>query len=250
MNSRLGSLTIERFRAFRELTIEGLGRVNLITGQNNTGKSSVLEALRILASDASPYVLYSILAYREENLGGVEELVKPLDNEGLFQLSSIFHGFPQISNNIPPVVISSNGGLNPMRVSLEVGWFSEERGQDGSKRLVARQESLFPGDERLPSLVVEAGGTSRFFALDSLWRYAQRSRPVRFDVVDEPRVPCAFVSPYGGERTATLASLWDKIALSDSEKDVVEALRIIDNSILAVSMVGGEGARQYRTAIV
>jgi hypothetical protein len=63
-------------------------------------------------------------------------------------------------------------------------------------------------------------------------------------------MPCVFVSPYGGERTSTLGVLWDKIALSDRENDVVEALRIIDPDISAVSMVGGEGPRQQRTAIV
>jgi hypothetical protein len=63
-------------------------------------------------------------------------------------------------------------------------------------------------------------------------------------------MPCVFVSPYGGERTATLGALWDKIALSDREKDVVDSLRIIDPEISAVSMVGGEGPRQMRTAIV
>jgi predicted ATPase len=61
---------------------------------------------------------------------------------------------------------------------------------------------------------------------------------------------CIFVSPHGGERTAALGAMWDKIALSDREKDVVEALRIIDPGISAVSMVGGEGPRQTRIAIV
>jgi AAA15 family ATPase/GTPase len=32
-------LTIERYRSFRHLEIAGLGRVNLITGRNNSGKS-------------------------------------------------------------------------------------------------------------------------------------------------------------------------------------------------------------------
>jgi hypothetical protein len=63
-------------------------------------------------------------------------------------------------------------------------------------------------------------------------------------------MPCVFVSPYGGERTANLGPLWDKIALSDREKDVVEALKIIAPDIMAVSMVGGESQRQTRTAIV
>ena len=66
MKPRIASLSIERFRSLQQLKVEGLGRVNLVTGRNNTGKSSILEALRILASDASPSVLSRILRYREE----------------------------------------------------------------------------------------------------------------------------------------------------------------------------------------
>jgi AAA15 family ATPase/GTPase len=65
MKVRISTLMIERFRSLRQLKLEALGRVNLITGRNNTGKSSILEALRILSSDASPSVLSSILRYRE-----------------------------------------------------------------------------------------------------------------------------------------------------------------------------------------
>ena len=34
---RFDSVQLSRFRAFRNLSIQGLGRVNLITGRNNTG---------------------------------------------------------------------------------------------------------------------------------------------------------------------------------------------------------------------
>ena len=44
--------------------------------------------------------------------------------------------------------------------------------------------------------------------------------------------------------------MWDRIALSEGEKAVVEALRIIDPRISAVSMVGGDSSRQQRRAIV
>ena len=44
----LTSLQLKNFRGFRDLKVEPLKRINLITGQNNTGKTSVLEALRIL----------------------------------------------------------------------------------------------------------------------------------------------------------------------------------------------------------
>src|ERR1035438_5910228 len=50
----LKSLHIKNFRGLRDLTIEPLKRVNLITGQNNTGKTGVLEALALLLSEPSP----------------------------------------------------------------------------------------------------------------------------------------------------------------------------------------------------
>ena len=73
MSLKIESITLERFRAFRELTICGLGRVNLITGKNSAGKSSVLEGLRILANNAAPDVIYDILRHREENIEEAEE---------------------------------------------------------------------------------------------------------------------------------------------------------------------------------
>ena len=41
----LRSLEIRNYRNLRHLTIEKLGRVNLLIGKNNTGKTSVLEAI-------------------------------------------------------------------------------------------------------------------------------------------------------------------------------------------------------------
>src|SRR5713226_7156370 len=46
----LTSIHLKNFRALRDVKIEPLRRVNLITGQNDTGKTTVLEALRILLS--------------------------------------------------------------------------------------------------------------------------------------------------------------------------------------------------------
>jgi hypothetical protein len=250
MELKIHTLIIEGFRAFRRLKIEGLGRVNLITGRNNTGKSSVLEALRILASDASPSVIGSILRFREEGVGELEESPRPLDPEGLFLLSSLFHGFPQFSSKLAPIVIASSGAERSARLSIETRWFSEERDQDGSRKMVAQLDLLGEG-EASPGLIIEVDGMRRFVPLEYWSRFSYRRRPFPRESADEsPHVPCVFVSPYGGERTATLGPLWDKIALSDREKDVVEALRIIDPEIIAVSMVGGEGPRETRTAIV
>ncbi|HNR33859.1 MAG TPA: AAA family ATPase [Candidatus Hydrogenedentes bacterium] len=250
MEPKIGILTIKGFRALRDLKIEGFGRVTLITGRNNTGKSSVLEALRVLASDASPTVVTNILRFREEDSGDIDEPARPLDSEGLFPLSSLFNGFPEFSTKLDPVVITSNGRQRSMALTLEAGWFSEERQADGSRRWIPQQQDLFGEADAVPALLIKIGDTARILTLDVYRRYS-RGRLIRSEfALDESRLSCVFVSPYGGEGTAKLGPLWDKIALSDRENDVVEALRIIDPDISAVSMVGGEGPRQSRTAIV
>lgn len=250
MKPKIGTLMIERFRALRQLKIEGLGRVNLITGRNNTGKSSVLEALRMLASDASPAVISRILRYREEDIGEPDDPSRSLDPEALFLYSNLFTGFPEFSAKLSPIVISATGASQSMRLSIEAGWFSDEKKPDGSRMLVPQQADLFDAAESVPALVIDTGGQRRVIPLVYLQRYAYRGRLGRTDLTEAPTLPCEFVSPYGGEHTAPLGALWDKIALSDVEGEVVAALQIIDPAIAAVSMVGGEGTRRIRTAIV
>ena len=53
----LDSLKIKNFRILEDVTIEKLGHVNLIVGKNNSGKSTVLEALALLASGFNPEVM-------------------------------------------------------------------------------------------------------------------------------------------------------------------------------------------------
>ena len=62
----LDSLQIIRYRCFEHLTIEKLGRVNLIVGKNNVGKTALLEAVWIYANGGSEPLMYEILRERNE----------------------------------------------------------------------------------------------------------------------------------------------------------------------------------------
>ena len=45
------SFRVKNFRCFKDLQINDLGRVNLIAGKNNTGKTALLEAMYILTAN-------------------------------------------------------------------------------------------------------------------------------------------------------------------------------------------------------
>ena len=45
------SFRVKNFRCFRDLQVNDLGRVNLIAGRNNTGKTALMEAMYILAGN-------------------------------------------------------------------------------------------------------------------------------------------------------------------------------------------------------
>ena len=242
-------LSIKGFRGFRDVSIPRLGRVTLITGKNNTGKSSILEALRIHADNAELSTLQNILAFREEAMAWDDEEVRVSDPETLLHVSALFHGFPQLSEEFEPIRISSSNGPLPMWVRMNIEWFAEERDGEGRRRLTANQLSLFGEPEGIPALVVETEEGKSTHRLDSSPRYLRPPRLPRLTRLGKG-TPCVSVSPYGGEGTRTLGALWDGIALTDSERDVVKALQLIDEDISAVSMVGGEHPRRLRTAIV
>ena len=59
-------LSVTNFRGLQQVTFPELARVNLITGRNNSGKSSLLEAIRIQAANGVTDTLHDILVEREE----------------------------------------------------------------------------------------------------------------------------------------------------------------------------------------
>ena len=233
MKPRIANLSIDRFRALRHLEIKDLGRVNLITGRNNTGKSSVLEALRILASNGSTSEIYRILHHREED---IDESLDTI-------VSSLFSGFPPLGDISEPIAISAKGAGRPHSLSLSIGRFIEQREPDGIRHFIPEQPGVFPDIESVKRLIVKTETGSRNRPLPTV------GSPPAFDRTEEPWISCVHISPQGSGRTDALGPLWDKIVLSDQEKDVVEALRIITPEIVRVSMIGGTGSIQPRVAI-
>ncbi len=60
------SIRIRGYRGLDSFQMRGLGRVNLLVGTNNSGKTSVLECIELLQSAGDPHVLSSIAGRRGE----------------------------------------------------------------------------------------------------------------------------------------------------------------------------------------
>ena len=81
------SLRIEGFRGIDSLTINRLGRVTLLAGRNGTGKTTVLDAVRIFADRGRLPSLTAVLDRSEEYAGrvdGEKDIAELPDFEALF----------------------------------------------------------------------------------------------------------------------------------------------------------------------
>ncbi|MDE0039407.1 MAG: AAA family ATPase [Gammaproteobacteria bacterium] len=78
------SIEIHGYRRFESFRLAGLGRVNLLVGTNNCGKTSILECIELLRSAGRPLVLQSILGRRGEWQDANDSVRPALDVKRLF----------------------------------------------------------------------------------------------------------------------------------------------------------------------
>src|SRR6266704_3252060 len=76
----ISAIQIRGYRAFHDFEMGSLGRINLLVGTNNSGKTSVLEAIYLLISRGDPLALWQIVWRRGERLGLAERMPnRPLE---------------------------------------------------------------------------------------------------------------------------------------------------------------------------
>ncbi len=86
----LQNLEIRNFRLFDHLRMERLGQINLVGGRNNSGKTTLLEALFLLCGTANPELVLRINTFR--GFRGLNELVTPTAIRETI-LKPLFHQF-------------------------------------------------------------------------------------------------------------------------------------------------------------
>lgn len=88
------NLAVENYRSFQNYSMNNLKRVNLLTGLNNSGKTSLLEAVEIHSNHAQPHSLANIARRRSEYVSVIFEYdgVDDGDETDLPSFSNFIHG--------------------------------------------------------------------------------------------------------------------------------------------------------------
>lgn len=208
----LSSLQIQNFRALKDVKIKKLGRVNLIVGENNSGKSSVLEALRIYASGGNPYVL--------------DEIAKSHNEESLSEQ------YYYIKNN---------------DFDRELSPFSDFFYQ--RKYPIGDNESIFIG--KLNKDFFKLSYNQKLNCLDvynpflnDLFDNHSHSIPIRLESESDYRTLrkgkhiylCKFI-PTQFLDNQELSVYWDKIILTPYENEVIKSLQIIEPDIEKLAFI-------------
>lgn len=225
----LDSLEIQNFRAFRHLRIEQLGRVNLITGKNNVGKSSLLEALRVYATGGRPSVLRELLASRDELETGAS-----YSKETVVALRKLFYGRPEL-NQEPPLFSIGSAELESSRLSVKISWSAPPR----PPMVVTphTRQSVGTSVVNTPSLVIVQGT----FEPDPIPLH-QIFDDAALMLAEYP-YPKAGSIEYvsaNGSNLAHLAELWTETALTPLEDDVVLALQLVAPEVFRVGIIGSD----------
>ena len=245
-NLLLNSLEIRNFRGFHHLQIERLGRVNLIVGKNNIGKSSLLEALRLYTQRFSPTLVWEILRARDESRyssGVLDEskylltsrsLDRPENLESqLLALKYLFYGRKTIRTHVELIQI---GPLNSQdeTLSISIGWYAEEVDEQGRlKRRLLEPEEYSVVDNPLPRFTIQMGKQSK---IDYPLTFSRLIRP------ELEEINSFFVGANGLSGNQA-GNLWDQTTLKSKDVDVLTSLHIIAPGVEGYSFVGDTESR-------
>ena len=251
----LDSLLIKNFRSLEHLEVPKLGRVNLLVGKNNSGKSTVLEALRIYAGNAQRPLLEAIAQEHDERYRTRES--ETLGEDTLMPFQDFFPGrsFPQDDTAIE---IGSRGDADDLlRIShvLMEESMGESEVLEGEminrirRRYIPKSEAdLFPGDLQ-PVILVRKG--ERLFPPVKLLNGTRRSSAYDVSSVSCSLIPTQFIS------MDDLADEWDRIVFTEQEALVKKTLLVIEPSFENLTFVRADGSppsslrsRSSRTAMV
>jgi hypothetical protein len=235
---QLESFTIEEFRGLKTLELQGLGRVNLLFGLNNSGKTTVLEALSCYARP----------------LDGLHWLSVALRRFGVFPRGSRVQAlkwlFPQTSNSSPDllyeggkVIFSAKGACPVARceASLKevVGYLSSSSGVEPEDlHGLADETSEEAAHRRGAQLHMEIQKQHGDPERRQLTIWDERGM-VRRETKPERSFPMSFISLNDFRSSIGSAARFSEVRQLGLYNEAIELLRQLDPGVREILVLSG-----------
>jgi hypothetical protein len=229
LKKMISSIQIDGYRGFEHFEMSGLERVNLLVGTNNSGKTSVLEALYLLTSLGDPWSLWHVLWRR-----GERSPERNPQNTAEMDIAHLFHGHEFHLGAC--FTLSAKNQTPERQVKFAVGEMSDEQNQRTTTRegvaVPSRLALHIKGTPQSPLAMIPLS-RSGSISSDSL-ESPRRLRRKAFD--DE--IPSQFITTES-LTSSELVSFWDKVALTPNEERVLIALQYLDPGIERIASQAG-----------
>jgi AAA15 family ATPase/GTPase len=248
------SIFVNRYRNLDELRIESLSKVNLITGKNNTGKSTLLEAIALYSTKCDLSIIFQLLEERGENFRQIPNN-KNATEINVKALSSLFIdrivGFDQKNAIIIGTIENTLFGKQDTAeksISLRfVKYFdelisqSEEPVNRRKRTIIDNADDKHIVDYKL-GLEIRVGLNPYILPLDDE-RFYNRIGYRGFGNVENFQ----FIRTRNIDREIN-GKLWDNITLTPKEQYVIDALRIIEPDVERLAFI--EEGNRNRSAVI
>ena len=235
------SFEVENFRSLKHLKLEKLARVNLLVGKNNSGKTSVLEALYCLTGISTPIWFETITRERELSLLNADflQLFYRLDSAGSIKLTAKYSENPSadLYKMWLKVALLTKGSISRQGAE-ELEWNSEEsfhRATRGESLAIELRTDSMSNPAYYELTPMEGRGLRRFNLQEIQPGSSEVAGGIRNKRVYRSRV--AYVSSHPRLRNSSSSIEQLKIIKADSE--LVDVLRQIDSRIERIELVGG-----------
>lgn len=239
----LNSLFINNYRKLQDFKIDSLGRVNLITGKNNTSKTTLLEAIAIYATKGELSFIVDLLTERGEKFRRFSETETRMNTESnMINYSSLFtnrlFGFEK-ENEITI-------GSAAYSVRLRFVKFHDDTQKDLDGALVRKRSIIAKGTaDQYPTYHVgfesSNGDGAHLLSLEE-------HTPAGFNFHRKGETnTLQFIRTRNIDREIN-GKLWDNITLTEKEAYVIDALKIIEPDTERIAFI--EDLSRERSAVI
>ncbi len=206
----------------------------MIVGKNNVGKSTLLEALQLYTNDGSPNLIWKILQARDESKPYSRKRVDRVTSTSLLlDLKHLFYGRKEIGRRVEPITIGPLDSPDDV-LTISIGWYTRQDMEEGVFQLRLLQSDEYDIVENsIARFTIKNGNLSK-------------SYPLRPGLLSEESIIKAIsimIAPNGLD-DELIGALWDGIALTALEKDVVDAMCIIAPGIERLNVVGSFDSKE------